>query len=285
MRILIAALSLLITQVIQAEIVPVVVAPDVLKDYQNFVDGRQVEDIGVYGGSHARFDVIELVLLQQALKRGGFDGQLKFDPEQSLKRTLMRVADGHEVLAANSFWHSMADEYRDELFITEPVISEMSIATGFYTCASNTRALASKSLEDLKTLSFVSNSNWLKSWTWLDSLEPAQLYDYNSWPAMVRMVASQRADVVIAPFANTPDLSMNVGGVTLVPIVGLKLLAAGSRHYAVSKKHSQGQAVYQALQKGLTELRKDGTLSRAYQESGLFHPQVSNWQVVGVRPE
>ena len=55
-----------------------VIASDVLSDYHKFLGDREPVEIKDYSGNHSRRDVVEVVLLQQALARGGFQAEVLF---------------------------------------------------------------------------------------------------------------------------------------------------------------------------------------------------------------
>jgi hypothetical protein len=77
-------LLLVLTAELQAnnnDPVPIGLLPDIKNDYLLFLAGRNAIDINFYGGPHARRDVAELILLQQALHLGGFNQRLLFIEE------------------------------------------------------------------------------------------------------------------------------------------------------------------------------------------------------------
>lgn len=94
------------------------------------------------------------------------------------------------------------------------------------------------------------------------------------------MIEAGRADITLAPFQSTPDMSIKVGATMLYPIIGIKIAFAGSRHWPVSRKHPEGKAFYEALERGLTELESKGTIQQAYRECGVFHPEVEHWALL-----
>ncbi|HEX6592569.1 MAG TPA: hypothetical protein VF050_11265, partial [Moraxellaceae bacterium] len=78
---LVFGLGFLLTGHAAAEKLPVLriaVAGDVYSDYKAFVGKRDPLRINTFNGAHARRDVVEVVLLQQALRRGGLQRPLHF---------------------------------------------------------------------------------------------------------------------------------------------------------------------------------------------------------------
>jgi len=101
-----------------------------------------------------------------------------------------------------------------------------------------------------------------------------------NWVNMVRMIEADRADITLAPFQTTPDMSIPVNDVTLYPVKNVKVAISGSRHWPVSRKHPLGAAFYQALERGLAELEAKGVIQQAYRECGFFHPDVTQWTLL-----
>jgi hypothetical protein len=94
------------------------------------------------------------------------------------------------------------------------------------------------------------------------------------------MIEAGRADITLAPFQQNEGMMVDISGIKLVPIKGIKIAFAGSRHWPVSRKHPQGQAFYDAMERGLTYMETHGIIQQAYLECGFFHPDVVNWTVL-----
>jgi hypothetical protein len=65
-----------------------------------------------------------------------------------------------------------------------------------------------------------------------------------------------------------------------VPIPGIKAALPGSRHWPVSKKHPQGEEIFNALVRGIEALEKQNIIQRAYEECGFFHPEINSWALL-----
>ncbi|NHW17285.1 hypothetical protein, partial [Escherichia coli] len=87
---------------------------------------------------------------------------------------------------------------------------------------------------------------WLVDWRNLKRLG-IQAQHVTNWELMPKMVAAGRADFLLAPFQATPDLSLQVGNVRLLPIPGVKIGMQGTRHYLISKVHPEAQKLQAAL--------------------------------------
>jgi hypothetical protein len=272
---------LLITVIPQASIaeqtIVAAVDEDIIADYQLFVGERDPLQINYFGGPGARRDVIEIILLQQALDLGGFKEKVTLRPENSYLRILKLVADGQIALSGALMWREDIKPYASHLFKTKAVVEEGEFIAGLYTRADNQRALQANTREKISHLSAASNNHWNADVKTLKALGIKKIHFSTYWVQIVRMVVANRADVTLAPFQVNPEMKVMVDGLELVPIPGIKVTLPGSRHWPVSKKHTKGKAILAALVRGIEELEKKNIIQRAYEECGFFHPQVKNW--------
>ncbi|MEJ6001459.1 hypothetical protein [Paucibacter soli] len=256
----------------------VAIPSDVQQDYERFVGAREPLQISQYGGPHARRDVVEFVLLQQALVLGGYTQPMGLLSMPSSARLQLEVRTGHAVCSATSYWREDFPAAEQELMFSQAVLAEGEFEVGLYTAPGNARALAARSLSDLRALTFLSNRDWRVDWRTLEQLGIAKLMHAGNWDLMPRMVASGRADVLLAPFQPGTDLALEVRGTRLLAIPGLKIGMRGTRHYLLSARHPQGQAVKAALDAGLGQLRRQGVLRKAYEQSGFINSATEHWQ-------
>lgn len=257
---------------------------DVMVDYQLFVGDRDPLAIDHYGGPNARRDVIELVLLQQALHLGGLDEKIVLRPENSYLRILKLLTDGQIPISGALMWRQDIKPHSEFLFKTRALVKEGEFIAGLYTRRDNNRALGANSLGKVSQLSAASNEHWRPDLEALKSLGITRVYYSTYWVQIVRMVIAGRADVTLAPFQSNPGMKVQVDNLELVPIPGVKVALPGSRHWPVSKKHPQGQAIFDALQKGIAILEQKNIIHRAYEECGFFHEGVKNWKLLNPSP-
>lgn len=253
---------------------------DIIADYQLFVGERDPLLINYFGGPGARRDVIEIVLLQQALALGGFKENVTLRPENSYLRILKLVADGHVALSGALMWREDIKPYTTHLFKTKAVVKEGEFIAGLYTRADNQRALQADTIEKIRELSAASNNHWNADVKTLTELGIRKIQFSTYWVQIVRMVVAKRADVTLAPFQVNPDMKVMVDGLELVPIPGIKVALPGSRHWPISKTHPRGEEIFTALARGIEELEKKNIIQRAYEECGFFHPEVKDWKLL-----
>ena len=94
---------------------------------------------------------------------------------------------------------------------------------------------------------------------------------------MTDMIIKGRADVMLAGFYNSDDLSFTQDGHKFMPINGFKVSLPDSRHFVVSRGQAQNKAIFAMLEKGLAVLRKKGLIEKAYKQSGFINEQVQHW--------
>lgn len=254
-----------------------VVDEDIIADYQLFVNERDPLLINYFGGPGARRDVIEIVLLQQALDLGGFKEKVTLRPENSYLRILKLVTDGQVALSGALMWKEDIKPYTTHLFKSKAIVKEGEFIAGLYTRPDNQRALQANTLEKVQHLSAASNNHWNADINTLYALGIKKIQFSTYWVQIVRMVVAKRADFTLAPFQVNPEMKVVVDNLELVPIPGVKVALPGSRHWPVSKNHPQGKEIFDALVRGIELLEQKKIIQRAYEECGFFHPQVKNW--------
>lgn len=266
------------------ESVVIGVPMDVLADYRVFMHGRTPLEITQYSGPKSRRDVVEVILVQQALRRGGLDStKIILKPLPNYARMISELMDGTIILNGTSIWKTDLKEGA-HLFVSTPVIANGQFEAGLYTSPRNSNALKARTLEQVQRLSAVSSRDWTPDWTTLTHMDLISLNHVQDWEAMVRMVSSRRVDFLLAPFQQNSQLMLHVNGMKLQPIPGIKLGLEGSRHFAVSARTQVGTKVYKALQRGLRTLTNQGTIERAYRESGFFNSKVQKWHMLNKTP-
>lgn len=268
----------LITATAQAQSVRLTM-PEIDRDELNQLLAGQ-EPLQVTSFNSTRRDIAILVLQMQALRLGGFDGDIIIATEKSHKRILTMVAQGKSDLAGMQFWQRELGPYEGNICYSDAIVREGEFYVGIYTAEHNKQALAARTRGDIVQLRGVSSRNWVNDWSVLQSLELKRLYNTLNWHSMVKMVDAGRADFTLSPFYATDDMSAVVNGYRIVPIPGVKVLLPGSQHWVVNCNTPAGIEIYNALQDGLAVLRRTGRVVRALTESGFFYEPSKDWQVI-----
>lgn len=257
---------------------PALVSDDVLHDFRLFLAGRHVLDIQDFGGAHSRRDVAEVVLLLKGLAQARFSKPMDMLARPTDARLKMDLRSGLGVCTATTFWRGDFAEHEPGLLFSLPLVEDGEFEAGLYAMPGNRKALAVRGLEDLRHLKVLSNRDWPVDWQTLGRLGLGDnLVHVGNWSLMPRMLAAGRADVLLAPFQATADMALQVDGITLLPVKGLKVSMRGTRHFVVSSQHPAGRVLASALDAGLMALRRSGVIRQAYVQSGFFHPEVKDW--------
>lgn len=259
----------------------IVVTQDVLVDYELFLSGRDPLDITEFDGNHSRRDVVEIVLLQQALHRGGWLGDVTLLPGGNYADMMQMLANGKADLTGSSTWLSDINRKSQQIAASSAVIAEGRFEAGFYMLADTPHRLKVRNLRGLQLLCGVSSRQWIPDWQTLAKLHFADLFHVPSWELMVQFVAEGRADFLLAPFQRGPDMELVVNGTRFLPIPGYKIVLNGSRHFAVTRVTSYSKDLLTAVDQGLRELERIGRIEQAYRQSGFFNPSVSDWITIG----
>lgn len=266
---------------VMAAPVTILVPPDVWADYQTLLNGRDPLDITDFSGPGSRRDVVEVILMQQALHRSGADFELRFKTEADYANTLEALVEGTAIASATSAWRSDLAERWEELYITTAVIEQGQFEAGFYTPADNRSALEAETDTELRRLKGVSSRNWVIDWQTLNAFG-ARVSHADSWGEMVDSVFSGQQDYLLAPFQQTEGLALRLDQGTLIPIPGVKIGLTGSRHFAISRAHPEGSYFNASLHLGLMRLKKAGIVTQAYEDAGFINRQVKEWRPVAV---
>lgn len=269
--------SLLATTTLAQQQASIAVLPDIHRDYTRFLVERDVREVTYYGGDYARRDVIELVLMLQALALGEFEHPIVFADEENYFRSIRNVIDGKTLSIGGTIWYQDLIGQQEQLHISAPIVKQGQFVVGLYTSPNNQRALKSKTLAQLTQLKVATSRQWKPDLDTLQQLGFDKIMYTPNWINIARMINAGRVDFTLSPVANNPGKEIQVDNIKLVPIEGIKIAISGSRHWPVSKKHPLAAEFYRALSLGVAQLRRTGTIERAYRECGFFHPELESW--------
>lgn len=261
--------------------IPITIQEDVYNDYINFLNGRNPLEISNYDGAYSRRDVVEVVMLEQALYLGGLRGfEFEFIMTNAEGRDYALLKSGKALIRGTAMWAYDYPSLESYLYRSIDVVEEGKFEAGFYTEENRVDVLKKKEIEEIFDLKVVSSKSWTVDWLTLEKLKFENRVDTAKWENMVNLVANSRADVLLAPFQPNEDMSFEAYGFIFVPIKGVKIALADPRIFAVSKKHPMGQIVYESLNKGLKIMKEKGLIEKIYIESGFYNQRVKEWRLV-----
>ena len=275
-------LLLLCSAIASAENVKAVITVDrdVHQDVLRFLEGRDVHQVEHFNSPLARRDVVDFVLIQQAIALGGVTLNARYEPGNYDARNIRSVVSGILLVSFDSFWRSELDKVAEDIYISEPLIRRGEYYAGLYTAPDNHKALLVRSVEQLRKFTVISNSDWSADWLTLKQFNLPYLIDEKSWSSQAKLVSRGWVDFMLAPFLPGNNFRFSGEGYDIVAVPGVKVLLDDSRHVAVSRKHPAGEKVFNALQRGLAIMRQQGRIQRAYEESGFFNANVKDWQTL-----
>ncbi|RRS07592.1 hypothetical protein EAG18_15960 [Pseudoalteromonas sp. J010] len=266
-------------------VVDIISSENFSQRYEDFLAGRHVLDVDTFHpttkGSH--IEIIEMVLLQQALFLGGETRQVVFNPKPSVN--ILEFSDliaGESLILARSVWHESIVDYRGALFISEPIVEVGEYEAGLYVTKRNV-ALQQTPLSQLRQLDVVSNPRWAVDWRALMNTDLHMVSFIGPWETMLEMVESNVVDTMLINFSVSDSLVLTFEGKEYVPIEDIKVVLPDSRHFVVSKNHPEGEQIFAALNRGLNVLKQRGIIKRALTESGFINKRVANWQVANAK--
>ena len=269
---------MLLSFFILRQTIHVAVPSDVYSDYIAMLDNKNPVEITSYEHEKSRRDVVEVILFHKALNLANKSYKILIMEVPSYKRIIVDLQQGRLHASGTSAWRD--DIQTHELLGSETLVKQGEFEAGFYVNPNNTKAMKANTLQKVKLLSFVSSNSWVVDWLTLTQLDVAKLVSVPTWPPMPRMVNAGRVDALLAPFQANKKLELKVEGATLVPIPGVKIGLASSRHFAISKTAKGGEQLWKDVNIGLLALRKKGEIRRAYEESGFFNASVKSWNLI-----
>lgn len=192
------------------------------------------------------------------------------------------MSEGTAIASATSAWLNDLTSRWEELYITTAVIERGQFEAGFYTLADNSEAMNARTDAELRRLKAISSRNWVIDWETLNAFGAEELTHADTWGEMVEAVFSGQQDYLLAPFQQTERMQLQLEAGTLVPIPGVKIGLAGTRHFAISRAHPEGSYFNSSLHLGLMRLKKAGIVTRAYKDAGFINREVDDWRAVEV---
>ncbi len=266
---------------LHSKVIDITVETDIYFYAKDIIGKTPILDITDYSGKNAQRDVVEFILIQQALLLGGADIQFNFIYGNYDARNLKLLNEGLLLLSFDSLWLSATEQYKDNLYISEPLIRKGEYYAGVFTSEQNVANYNAKTLS-LSDMTIVSSKDWHVDWVTLQSLKPKKLVHESDWIVMAKMVSRGWIDGMLAPFKKQHNFSYIGPDYKIFAIPNVKVALNDSRHFVVSKKHPLGQQTFEALQRGLKILRDRGLIEKAYREAGFLNDDVKDWRTIKV---
>ncbi len=261
---------LLISSLAWGKTTDLMVERDMLIAYQKFLNGRAVLDISAYHQVGTRRDVLDMVLILQAIKLGGYRTPINLIATSFSLRNELLLKKGKVALVFDSFWLADAREMLDYVYVSDPIVAQGEYLAGIYTRVESLEDVSLKTQHGLSGLTAVSNPSWRTDWQTLSQLPLNNLVAEDNWIAEAQMVDKGLVDFMMMTFVDSGREAYKLlEQIELVVVPKVAIALSDSRHVVVSRAHSDGVLLFSALQRGLKTLREQGVLYRAYQEAGF----------------
>ncbi|WP_230090617.1 hypothetical protein [Pseudoalteromonas rubra] len=260
-------------------VVDMYIRDDVYADYLRFLNGRAPLEVSQFSGNYVRRDVVDMVLVQQALALGGFKKSFTYRPGNVSFRHSNLLEQGKLLLSFDSYWLDDAKAKVDKLFISDAVIRRGEYFAGIFYAPENLAVARITQLNELRELSAVSTSRWRTDWQTLNNLGLKHLMNEPVWASQAQMVNRQWVDFMLMPLMPSLNNEFRLDDILLVAHPNLVVQFDGSRHFVVSRLHPDGERAFKALQSGLKQLRSQGRIRQAYQQAG-FIPDLQRYRVL-----
>jgi hypothetical protein len=252
---------------------------DIFERAQTVLAGKSPLTFSDFSHIESRRDVVEFILLQQALALGGSTLKFSFVKGNYDARNPKLLQQGLLLISFDSMWLSQAEKIKKDVYISDAIIRKGEYWAGIYT-KNNKAKIKLKTLNDFHKLSVISSKHWPVDWETLQAMQPKELIHDDEWIGMAKLVSLGWIDVMLAPFTNKEPFVYQNKNYNIKAIDGVKVALNDSRHFLISRHHPLGEETFKAVQKGLKILRKKCTIIKAYQQSGFFNKKVSRWHVL-----
>ena len=262
--------------------VEITIESDIYHYAQAIIQDRPIASITNFKHKTVQRDVVEFILIQQALLLGGLELEFEFKLGNYDARNILLLEKGLLLMSFDSVWLSQATAMSDAVYISEPVITKGQYMAGLFTAKGNEALHNVAQQQHLHDVSIVSSHDWPVDWQTLQTLKPKSLLHESDWISMAKMVSRGWVDAMLVPFNTSFPFEYTGDGYHLVAVPNIKVALNDSRHFLVSKKHPLGAQTFAALQKGLAILKESGQIEKAYIDAGFLNPLVKDWPVIKV---
>ncbi len=227
--------------------------------------------------------VAGIVIIKNALKLGGLDAEIKFLQVPNARRESDEVAKSNAVIGSHLLNARTLDipGYKARMFLTTAVAQTGEFQKGIYCLPDNNKILSVTNLKELKKAGkALIGLHWDNDYRVLTDMGITGIERGPTVESMFKMLKAGRADWIPLGFQNPPDMSINHKGVRLVPVPGIKIAMVESRHFVLSRRHPQGQMVYDAMEKGMKVMREQGLMKQILSQTGVTCPAVKDWKII-----
>ena len=232
-----------------------------------------------------RYDrtAVEMVIVVRALRLGGIDRPISFIDTSNSRRAVEEVICGEADLTGQQLDTSVLNAWQhiEDLYLSDPVTPVGEFHKLFYCLPENKKVLSARSVEELNRVGRgIIGTDWDNDRQILNDMGITNLVDAPTFPCMIKMIQAGRADWIPMEASNQPGLERIMGGQRFVPVPGIRFSLIESRHFMVSRAIPDGEAIFNALQAGLRELRRQGFINAILAATGFNATDRLGWKTL-----
>jgi hypothetical protein len=232
-----------------------------------------------------RYDrtAIELVIIVRALIQGGMDRPVAFVKTSNARRAVEEVLCGNALVTGQQLDTSVLNSRQniEDLYLSDPVTPAGEFHKLFYCLPENKKVLSAHSVEELNRAGRgIIGTVWDNDRRVLTDMGVTNVIQAPTFPCLIKMILAGRADWIPMEASNQPGLERIMEGHRFIPVPGVRFSLIESRHFMVSRRHPDGEAVFNALQAGLRELRRQGFIRAMLDATGFRETDRLGWKTL-----
>ncbi|ACS78890.1 ABC transporter substrate-binding protein [Maridesulfovibrio salexigens] len=266
-------------------LIPVTIQQDTLDSYNELLlhTGKHPYLLEELPTSKISRSLADVIIAQKAIKLGGIEPVFIFKAIPNSRRATEDAANGLVVFYPHQLNLNTLNvpRYKKNFLVSDPITRFGEFQKAFYCLASNAALLSCTNAKEINLNGKgIVGQHWHNDKKVLRDMGITNLIDAPTFECMIKMIRAGRADWIPLEISNAKDSSMTLYGVHLVPIPEIKFSLLESRHFFISKTHPEGEKIYEALQKGIKELRKQGFIHKILTQAGMFNPNADSWTIL-----
>lgn len=260
----------------------IAVETDIYQYAKKIMAGKSASQVDDFSHPLCQRDVVDFILILRAFQLFAPDIHFHFEPGNVDGRNIKSLRSGLLLLSFDSIWLTQAERYKDDVYISAPLIRKGEYEAGLYVSSANKDRILIKTKNDIANYTFVSSEHWKVDWQTLKQLKPKRLINESDWISMAKLVTKGWVDVMLAPFQGEPPYRYRGKDFDISAIEHVKVALNDSRHIIVSRSHPLGKRAFEAIQKAIQHYRNNNTIKRAYRECGFLNSHTKDWSVISV---
>ncbi|MCP3926178.1 MAG: hypothetical protein GY714_26740 [Desulfobacterales bacterium] len=277
-----------------AEELIISVEESVYNNFKKWTFNTSPYEITKFNTIYSDKGTVELILLHQALKASEIDFEIKLIPTKNNRKERYLVSQGIAHIAAQCLWEKNIN--KNDFSVSTPVLSKGEYEKGVYAYYKNRPVFKAKTVEELrkfKAIVLKSDNPDLKT---LKAMDIKSIEVVSDLKKIYRSLFNKKTDFVLLDFSenNKFNRSMKIKvnkkykrrtvkitrNVKLYPVKNIKIGLQGQLHYITTKKGTDSEKIFDALEKGIKALKEKKIFKKAFVQSGCINYRVVDWKQI-----